>query len=249
MKKNFTFSIILASVLSITLFSCAKENLRGGGGWNTVGGVGGVGGYNPNACTNIINSNFNGTPIPAGRNVWFNAHLKCAGNISSGTIIYITGGMVTMPGQPVLNVPDAQITIDASITTPSYTWDGNSWDILIPMSDARNNIFFSGVILNSPGLPGGLNPVDFTATFTANRPGVNLDWQWSAACFNTTMDYNALNLSVVDGPGTHAGVPNGYNGHAVGGARGGGAADLTGSWSATGHVVTCVGSFGVHSPD
>ena len=82
-----------------------------------------------------------------------------------------------------------------------------------------------------------MNPVDFTATFTANYPGVNLDWQWSAACFNTTMDYNMLNLSVIDAAGTHAGAPNGYNGFAVGGARGGGAADLTGSWSGTGHVI------------
>ena len=140
--------------------------------------------------------------------------MKCSGNVSSGTIINVSGGWVNIPGEQPVMVTDAQITIDASIVTPAYTWNGHSWNINVPMSDAKNNIFFSGVILNSIGLPCGLNPVDFTATFTADHAGV-------------------------DAAGTHAGVPNSYNGHAVGGARG--AADLTGSWSATDHVVTCVG--------
>ena len=237
MKKNFPSFLILL-ILSVTLFSCAKENLRGGGGYIHI--LGGGGGGTPPPGYSVISSNFNGTSIPAGRNVWYNAHFKLTGSITDGTVIKIEDGYISIPVSPyTLEMPNSEITISSSIVSANYTFDEseNKWHINVPLSDANKNIFFDGLIDVSTGLPGGMNPVDFTAKFTANHPAVNVDWQWSAACFNTSMNYNSLNVSTIDASGTHAGAPNGYNGHAVGGARGGGAADLTGSWSSTGHIL------------
>ena len=235
MKNRFLLPLITLAVLSLTTISCKKELTRGGGGSSSSGP--GIPGTTSNV-DNTIASNFNGTAIPAGRNVWVNAHFKLSTAITVTTVIHVTNAYLYIPVAPnSIAIPDATVTYDAATTTASAVWTGSTWDIHIPLSSANQNVFFGGAIFVSDGLPGGMNPVDFTATFSGNYPGINFDWQWSAACFNTTMDPNLLNVSPVDAAGTHAGAPNGYNGFAVGGARGGGAADLTGSWSGTGHVL------------
>jgi hypothetical protein len=100
-------------------------------------------------------------------------------------------------------------------------------------------------------LKGGINPVSWEGTFSTNgTSGVSIQWKWGAAVYSTfTTDYNAL--AVKSGHqtacgqknGDHAGTPEGINNSdqpwkqfVLGGARGGGGSNWTGSWSSTQHV-------------
>ena len=196
------------------------------------------------SCTSTISSNFNGTAIPAGRYIWFNAHFKVNGLTTSPTTIDIDNGSITFSANGTnynLAVPRSTVTFSNSNTTSSYIFDNATqrWIINVPFN-VNNNVFFAGLTVVSPGFPGGINPVNYTTTFTSSQPGITIDWQWSAAVYTTfSTDYNQLGVTIVDGAGAHAGSPENYNGYAVGGARGGGAANTTGSWSATGHAVPC----------
>jgi hypothetical protein len=111
----------------------------------------------------------------------------------------------------------------------------------------------SGLSIPVPGgLPGGISPVDWTGSFgvSPSSPGVQIQWQWGAAvCSKFTTNYNALGIKAghqtACGPsdGDHAGTPEGANSsdvpwknYVVGGARGGGGSNWTGSWSSTNKV-------------
>src|SRR6478735_7665361 len=73
------------------------------------------------ATTSSIASNFNGTNIADTSTIWFNSHIT---NVSGGTTpftIFFTNQTITLTspqtGTPyILNVPDAQITIDPSLS-------------------------------------------------------------------------------------------------------------------------------------
>jgi hypothetical protein len=76
-------------------------------------------------------------------------------------------------------------------------------------------------------------------------------WQWGAAAYSKfdstpgvpgfqAADYVALNVKPVDDNNLsqyknsdHAGTPEGYTNYVIGGARGGGGSNFTGSWSGT----------------
>jgi hypothetical protein len=130
------------------------------------------------------------------------------------------------------------------------------WVTTVPTSGS-DEIFLTGLAFPLPsGLPGGLNPVTLSGIFSASVPGISLSWQWGAAayaCFGAPASgtspyfsagfYNALNVKPAHqnacgyNNGDHAGTPENKTYQcAVGGARGGGAANLTGSWSATGSI-------------
>lgn len=91
-----------------------------------------------------------------------------------------------------------------------------------------------GLMLPS-GLPGGQNPVVMQATFSSDA-NISIDWQWSAAVYSQfSSDYNDLDVLSVDG-GRQSGTPTNFERFVLGGARGGGGSNFTGSNSATGHV-------------
>lgn len=210
-------------------------NLREAGGTNDGDGGAGGGTAVYGTAESTITSNFNGTSIASGSNIWFNAHFKIKGNINTNTIIKVNHGLISFSGitQPL---PSSVITFSSVAAAPVYDAVNNVWNITASVSQ-KGNIFFTGLIFPSTGLPGGINPVNLGAVFSTNQPGISLQWQWSAAVFNTTMNYTDLNVVGADGSGNHAGAPLGYKGFAIGGARGGGASNLTGSWSATGNVT------------
>src|SRR5262249_53780935 len=78
--------------------------------------------------------------------------------------------------------------------------------------------------------------------------GVTLKWQWSAAVYtNFGADYNAFNVKPLDSNSAtiypnsdHAGTPEAFKSFVVGGARGGGGSNFTGSYSATAAVIPTV---------
>jgi hypothetical protein len=87
------------------------------------------------------------------------------------------------------------------------------------------------------GLPGGANPVVFTGNFSC-APGISASVKWAAAVYTQMpSDLNQLGVKVTDAQGGshHAGTPENYTQFVIGGARGGGGSNFTGSYSATGH--------------
>jgi hypothetical protein len=77
---------------------------------------------------------------------------------------------------------------------------------------------------------------------------VNINWQWAAAVYtNFSTDHSMLGVKAVDDNqddcvtqnSDHAGTPELYKSFVIGGARGGGGSNYTGSYSGTGSVGPC----------
>jgi hypothetical protein len=200
--------------------------------------------------TSTITSNFNGTPIPPGSTVWFNSVAKVSGVGSSPVQVEVVNASVTFTANGTLYtlaVPNADLTFSPTATTATTAFDTatNTWETTVPTNPGGGNVFLSGVALPAPsGLPRGINPVSWTATFQTNTAGVTLNWQWGAAVYTSfSSDYNALNVKPVDDDhisvyhnSDHAGTPEAFRSFVIGGARGGGGSNWTGSYSGTASV-------------
>ena len=206
-------------------------------------------------------SNFNGTFVPAGTYIWFNAQFKAQNVPKSGVTIDFTSGNIsfTAGGTPYsLAVPNARITFSPSATCTSTFFDSmtSTWNTTVPVS-GDDEVFLTGLAWQVPGggLPGGANPVNFSGTYSSesNAPGLSIQMQWSAAAYSSfTTDYNALNIKAGhqtacgQNNGDHAGTPEGVDStntpwkhYLVGGPRGGGGSNFTGSWSGTLSINIC----------
>jgi hypothetical protein len=74
----------------------------------------------------------------------------------------------------------------------------------------------------------------------SDKEGVSVSWKWGAAVYTAfSTDYSALQIlpahgnSCTSSGSDHAGTPEGFTQFVVGGARGGGGSNFTGSWSGT----------------
>jgi SdrD B-like domain len=195
----------------------------------------------------LISSTFNGTAIPADSSVWFSSVGKISGVGADPVTIRLTDATITS-GNFTVTVPDSVITISSAVTTATTEFNAqtNTWMTSLPLSGFSGNVFLAGATLPVPdGLPGGIKPVVWQADFTTDTPGVNIKWQWAAAVYTTFgADYNALGVKPVDGSAAnpypnshHAGTPENFKDYVVGGARGGGGSNFTGSLSATKSVT------------
>ncbi len=190
----------------------------------------------------VINSNFNGTSIQGGNTIWFSSHMKVNGLGAAPVTLSITQSVITFTssGQVFnLTTPNATITFDPNATQSTTNFDAltNTWVTTVPSSQAGADPFMTGLALTVPagGLPGGINPVSWTATFSSSDPNISGSWQWGAAVYTDfSTDYNALGVLAVDG-GRQSGTPLNFGRFVTGGARGGGGSNFTGSNSATGH--------------
>lgn len=192
-----------------------------------------------------ISSNFNGTPIPAGDFIWFNSHFKVIGlNPTVTTNIVLTNSQVVFDngGPQTVTIPDAIITFDPNTTCGSTAFSFDTWQTSSPSVKPSDEIFLSGVgyLVPAGGLPGGINPVTWEGHFYADQPGIIVQWQWSAAVYSSDMsDENSLGVKAAHQNdctyinGDHAGTPENKRAFVVGGARGGGGSNFTGSNSAT----------------
>ncbi len=215
------------------------------------------------ACSafSSIASNFNGTAIAAGRYIWFNSVVKVSGRGTGAVTVYFKKSTLefTANGQLYrLDVPDNAITFspEASLATVQYSPTLNSWITVVPAS-YTGNVFLAGLSYQvTDGLPGGINPVTWSGEFTTDTPGVTVDWQWAAAVYTQfSPDYNALGVKPIDGDklnayqnSDHAGTPENFKPYVIGGARGGGGSNYTGSYSGTGHAVPCPASTPTPTP-
>ena len=138
------------------------------------------------------------------------------------------------------------LTLSPFVTVAQTTFSNGHWVTTVPLAGLAGSIFFDGVAVQSPppsGFPGGINPVTWRGTFFCITPGITVDWQWAAAVYANTSfgsDNNQLGVKPVDDNkasiyqnSDHAGTPENFKAFVVGGARGGGGSNFTGSLSAT----------------
>jgi len=189
----------------------------------------------------VIQSNFNGTNIGPGRWVYFNAVFNPTGLSTSGpTVITLSNASLDIEGM-IYQLPNSVITFDPSVSTPSTHFVGGQWQTTVPVNVGGNTVLDVFPILFPTGLSGGANPVTFRGTLTSNTPGVCGSVKWAAAVYTQMpSDLNQLGVKVTDsfGGAHHAGTPENYTQYVIGGARGGGGSNFTGSYSATGHFCS-----------
>jgi len=195
--------------------------------------------------TGSLTSGFNGTAIPAGDYVWFNSNASIT-HVVDGSTVSFTGGLITVNGTPQA-VADSVITFSASVTksTVSFNTVANRWEISVPLAGS-DEIFVSGLPLVLPsGLHGGAS-VTWSGNFSTNTSGLSLSWKWGAAVYTTfTTDLNAIGVkpthtnAALYNNSDHAGTPENFKASVIGGARGGGGSNWTGSWSGTQSLSLC----------
>jgi hypothetical protein len=210
----------------------------------------------PCAAQSTNTSNFNGTPINGGTWIWFNANFTARGIPSSGATVTFTNSTIQFTADQDYNlaVPNAQITFSpsASCATTSFDSITNTWMTTVPIFGS-DEIFLDGLAFpvpasfaNSGGKVSG--NVQWSGTFSTSTAGISMQWKWGAAVYSTfTTDYNSLNVKATHsnscsfGNSDHAGTPEGtdsssgrpFKAFVIGGARGGGGSNFTGSWSGT----------------
>ena len=211
-----------------------------------------------------IVSNFDGTKISGGTYIWFNANFTAGGIPSSGATISFTASSVAFTADQayIVPVPNASVTFDPNAVCASTTFDTgtNTWMTTVPITGS-DEIFLTGVAFpvpasfaNSDGRVQG--PVAWQGTFTSDTAGLSASWKWGAAVYKVfSTDYNNLGVkpthakSCLYANSDHAGTPEGvdpgsgklYKTFVIGGARGGGGSNWTGSWSGTQGVSVCQG--------
>jgi len=200
-----------------------------------------------NSTASSITSNFNGTAIPGGDYIWFTAVLTLTGSYphTSPVDIFMSGSTLTSSAFS-LAVPNAEVMFSPSGTYAGTAYSPTGWTTLTPFGTSGDT-FLAAVEYQAPagGLAGNSLPVTWTADFSTNTPGVTLNWQWAAAVYTTlSPDYNALDVQPTDdnhaspyNSSDHAGTPELFKSDVIGGARGGGGGNYTGSYSATASVT------------
>jgi hypothetical protein len=205
----------------------------------------------PNPCTpttSTIVSNFNGTPISAGNYIWFNSVFTVHGLSSSPTTIAFNNATIQFSANGNnynLNVPGGTINFNPAIQMAKTVFDNNHQHWITSLAPGSSgNTFLVGYTFQVPngGLPGGINPVTWSGQFTTDTQGITIQWQWAAAVYTSfSNDYNAIGVKPIDANqgsqylnSDHAGTPENEKAYVVGGARGGGGSNWTGSYSGTG---------------
>lgn len=197
-------------------------------------------------------SNFNGTSISPGTFIWFNANFTASGIPSTGATVLFRQSSIQFTANQNYNlqVPNAEITFSPSATCSSYTFDTatNTWQTIVPVK-GDDEIFLTGLTFLVPSgftqVPGN---VTWQGTMSSSVDGVSIQWKWGAAVYTTfSTNYNTLAVkpghqtSCAYNNGDHAGTPEGtdplsdepFKDFVIGGARGGGGSNWTGSWSGT----------------
>jgi len=204
----------------------------------------------------VIVSNFNGTPLHEGDFIWFNSVLKVKGlGPTQPATIGFASLPITLTADGVsynIPVPSSLITFTPGLVLATTDFDsvGNQWVTNVPSSGLAGNVFLDGVAFQIPasGLPGGIKNVTWAGMFSSSSCGLTVQWQWAAAVYRFAgfLDQGLEGLAVkpVDDNqassyknSDHAGTPEYFRAYVVGGARGGGGSNFTGSYSATGSSV------------
>lgn len=207
-----------------------------------------------------ISVGFNGTAIKGGDYIWFSAVFKPSttlGSTATGPVtLYEKKGSITFTANSqtyTIPVPDATITFASTNSLATVTYGANGWTEKLPTSSLLSgNEFLDGVAFQIPaaGLPAGIKPVTWTASFSTSDPMFSVNWQMAAAVYTSgcVANYATSGVKPVDSTSMssyknsdHAGTPEtcvhpltkSATNIVIGGATGGGGSNYTGSYSGT----------------
>src|SRR5579871_729629 len=166
--------------------------------------------------TSSISFNFDGSPIPAGDALWFNAECKIGGlGKTTSAVVDLTNQNITFSAggtNYTESLPDSVISLSSSTTTATASFDdvNNEWDINLPTNFPGNAFMGGGVVGVPVNLPGNIKNVTWTGDFTSGTSGLTVNWQWGAAVYtNFGNDYNLDNIMPLGGPGPGGPGPGG----------------------------------------
>jgi hypothetical protein len=223
-----------------------QASALGAGAVAAAGAVGDVLAQTQSGCS--ITSNFNGTPINGGDYIWFSSVIKVQG-LGSDPVSIGFGGLPIMfaaNGVGVMvPVPPAVVNFSSGLSLATTEFVGQ-WVTTVPSAGLAGNVFLAGAAFLVPpdGLPGGIKNVTWQGMFCSSAPNLSIQWKWAAAVYRFAgfldLGYEGLGVKPVDDNGAslyrnsdHAGTPENFRSYVVGGARGGGGSNFTGSYSGT----------------
>jgi hypothetical protein len=195
--------------------------------------------------TNTICGNFN-SQNPNGGWLWCNAHISC-NPPSQPCTIYCQNASLTLTCNDgktyTFPIPDCQVAF-TNCSSGSCSFNGTSWTTTHPCSN-DSQIFLSGCGIPWQSDFANCQSVCWTGCFSCSTTNVNCNWQWSAACYNTSLsNCSSINVKPCQNApcsynnGDQCGTPENCKSYVTGGACGGGGGNWTGSWSSTGSF-TC----------
>ena len=133
-----------------------------------------------------------------------------------------------------LPVPDGQITFSNAVSVATTNYSGGKWFTTLPAKGLKGRVFASGLAYKVPvpGLPGNINPVNWTAKIASDTPGLKVRWRWGASVYSSlgpdspSLNLNGLGIKVASGnkflPYTNndrVGTPENFKGNLLAGAR------------------------------
>ncbi len=196
-------------------------------------------------ASSTISQNFNSSSIAAGKKIWFNAVVNVNGTATYPLTIYFNNQVISS-SQFSLSVPNGELILDPTVTTATTVYNGSTWVTTAPPNEA-GHYFISGYSDSlTSNIPGGLNPVSWTGTFSTCGANVSISWEWAAAVY-TSFNSNLNNLGVKPSDcnscsaysnSDHAGSPEHYMSHVITGATGStsGGGGMCGSGSGTSYT-------------
>jgi hypothetical protein len=207
------------------------------------------------------------TQIPAGSTIWFTSVLKAVRTADGSAItspirIDVRQSRITFGSWPhVITMPDSTIVLDPSISVPFRLWTGpEKLNVTYSPSQVLKEALFDALPYEAPEpfSPRSSGPVTWTATFAASRPGITIDWAWSAAVYSQFGAVGSFQLKPLSGPiaqvepqagppdlyenADPAGTAEAYKQYVIAGAMGTGAPQYTGERSDTASVTACLSS-------
>ncbi len=222
------------------------------------------------SCTSAIQVRFDKygmTHIPAGSTIWFTSVLKAVHTadgsaITSSIRIDVHQSRITFGSWPyVITMPDSTVVLDPSISVPRRLWSGpEKFSVNYSPSQVSKEALFDALPYEAPEpfIPRSSGPVTWTATFAASRPGITIDWAWSAAVYSQFGAVGSFQLKPLSGPiaqvdpqagppdlyenADPAGTAEAYKQYVVAGAMGSGAPSYTGARTETASVTACPSS-------
>jgi hypothetical protein len=123
--------------------------------------------------------------------IWFTSVIKLVGQApSNGVSVQVTNGTITLPGGTSVQVPNGTITFSPNTSQTSTVWVNGMWETTVPLN-TQGAVFATGLAYEVPACfcPKGKEEVTWNAPFSSNVPGVEVDWQWSAAVYQGNGQY------------------------------------------------------------
>jgi hypothetical protein len=200
-------------------------------------------------------SNFNGQNLPAGSIIWFQSVIQVHDGFTTNTNIHFVDQTLTFATSKAtwtIKIWSGDVLFRTTATTATTVWENGSysWLTTVP-ANYTGDVFISGFALtvNASAYANGISDakVTWAGSFQTSELRMNLNWKWAAGVYSafpaTNLHASAnskIGVKPVDSNSLsayknsdHAGTPENWKSYHTQGARGGGGANYTGSYSET----------------